>query len=182
MSSHGNDAIVVSCTEVLFQPSFSLCCSPRCLQSLSSTRRKQNTGRTTRITERDTTQSERALVRLNDTHILDSRLYPKSRKESCTPSMKLSSRPCVVFSRVTRTLTWSTFGFTLRAASHTGVYVDGSGPQRDLQERDRSLRRRVSRVRFCTQLVRCCYSDPSRKIAGGLVPLRVLIRLPRYKC
>ena len=70
MSSHGNEVIVVGCTEVLFQPSSSLWCLTRCLQSLSSTRgllygvREQST---MRITTRDTAQSERALVRLLDT-------------------------------------------------------------------------------------------------------------------
>ena len=38
MSSHGNDAVVVGCTEVLFQPSFSVCCLTRCPQSMSWTR------------------------------------------------------------------------------------------------------------------------------------------------
>ena len=67
MSSHGHDAIVVGCTEVLFQPSFSLCCLTRCLQSLSSTRwLRYGVGElsTMCITTSDTAQSERALVRL----------------------------------------------------------------------------------------------------------------------
>ena len=67
MSSHGLDAIVVGCTEVLFQPSFSFCCLTRCLQSLSSTRwLRYGVGEqsTMRITTSDTAQSERAFVRL----------------------------------------------------------------------------------------------------------------------
>ena len=73
MSSHGNDAIVVGCSEVLFQPSFSLWCLTRCLQSLSSTRwLRYGVGEqsTMRITTPDTAQSERALVRPIDTSSL----------------------------------------------------------------------------------------------------------------
>ena len=65
MSSHGNDVIVVGCTEVLFQTSFSLWCLPHWLQSLSSTRwLRYGVGEqsTMRITTPDTAQSERALT------------------------------------------------------------------------------------------------------------------------
>ena len=60
-------------TEVLFQPSFSLCYLTRCLQSLSSTRwLRYGVGdqSTMRITTPDTAQSERALVRFIDTSSL----------------------------------------------------------------------------------------------------------------
>ena len=35
MSTHGHTAIVVGCTEVLFQPSFTLCCLTRSLPTES---------------------------------------------------------------------------------------------------------------------------------------------------
>ena len=73
MSLHGNDVVVVGCTEVFFQTSFSLWCPTRCLQCLSSTRWLRNGGgaqSTMRITTPDTPQSERALVRLIDTSSL----------------------------------------------------------------------------------------------------------------
>ena len=78
MSSHGNDAVVAGCTEVLFQPVFSLCC----LRNMRRTTRWLRYGvgeqSTMRITKPDTAQSERALVRPLDILILDSRQYPKS--------------------------------------------------------------------------------------------------------
>ena len=68
MSSHGNDAVVVGCTEVSFQTSFSLCCLTRCLQSLSSTRwLRYGVGEQITMRVTDTAQSERALVRRFDT-------------------------------------------------------------------------------------------------------------------
>ena len=74
MSSHGDDANVVVCSEVLFQPCFSLVeCLTRCLQTLSSTRwLRYGVGEqsTMRITTPDTAQSERALVRPIDTSSL----------------------------------------------------------------------------------------------------------------
>ena len=95
-----DDATVVGCTEVLFQPSFSLCCSTRCLQSLSSNMLSRNMRRTTRwlrygvgdqrtisITRPYTAQSERALVRLIDTSSLQAVCIKP--KESCT------CHPCV---------------------------------------------------------------------------------------
>ena len=69
MSSHGNDGIVVGCTEVLFQPSFSLCCPTRCLQSLSSMRWLRY-GVGEQSTTLDTAESEHTLVRLIDTSSL----------------------------------------------------------------------------------------------------------------
>ena len=73
MPSHGNDVIVVGCTEMLFQTSFSLWCLTRCVQNLSSSRwLRYGVGEqsTVRITTPDTAQSERALVRLIDTSSL----------------------------------------------------------------------------------------------------------------
>ena len=97
-----NDATVVGCTDVLFQPSFSLCCLTRCLQSLSSTCCLRNMRRTTRwlrccvgdqstlsITRPDTTQSERAVVRLIDTSSSSLEAVCIKPKESCT------CHPCI---------------------------------------------------------------------------------------
>ena len=60
------DATVVGCTEVLFQPSFSLYCSTCCLRNMRRTARWLRYGvgeqSTLRITKPDTAQSERALV------------------------------------------------------------------------------------------------------------------------
>ena len=112
MSSPGNDAIVIGCTEVLFQPSFSLCCVRNMRRLTRWLRYGVAEQSTMRITKPDTAQSERALVRLVDTVILDGRLYPKSMLHTIHEMIVSSS---VVFSRVPRTLTWSTFVFTVRA-------------------------------------------------------------------
>ena len=113
-----NDATAVGCTEVLFQPSFSLCCLTRCLQNLSSTCCLRNMRRTTRwlrygvgdqstlgITRPDTAQSERALVRLIDTSSLEA-VCIKPR-ESCTCHPRID---CVTFCVVL---------FVLHAHHHT---------------------------------------------------------------
>ena len=81
-----NDALVVGCTEVSFQPSFFFCC----LRNIRRTTRWLRYGvgdqSTLRITRPDTTPSERALVRLIDTSSLDSRLY-QAKRELLTSSM-----------------------------------------------------------------------------------------------
>ena len=63
-----NDAAVVGCTEVLFRPSFSLCCSTCCLRNMRRTTRWLRYGvgdqSTSSTTERDSAQTERALARL----------------------------------------------------------------------------------------------------------------------
>ena len=105
MSSHGHDAIVVGCTELLFQPSFSLCCLTRCLQSLSSTRWLRycvGEQRTMRITTSDTAQSERALVRLIGTSSWEA-VCIKPWKDCCAHVIhELTVTSCVVFSPDTR--------------------------------------------------------------------------------
>ena len=78
MSTPGDDAIVIGCTEVLFQPSFSLCCLRNMRRSTRWLRYDVAEQSTTRITKPDTAQSERAIVRLVDTLILDGRLFSKS--------------------------------------------------------------------------------------------------------
>ena len=79
MSTPGNDVVVIGCTEVLFQPSFfSLCCLRNMRRSTRWLRYGVAEQSMMRITKPDTAQSERALVRLIDTLILDSRLYPES--------------------------------------------------------------------------------------------------------
>ena len=70
-----SDATVVGCTEVLFQPSFSLCC-------LRNMRRCVGDQSTLRITRPDTAQSERAFVRLIDTSSLEAVCIKP--EESCT--------------------------------------------------------------------------------------------------
>ena len=86
-----NGAIVVGCTEVLFQPSFSLCCSTCCPRSMRRTTRWLRYGvgeqSTMRITRPCTAQSERALVRLIDTSSLQA--VSIKPKESCT------CHPCI---------------------------------------------------------------------------------------
>ena len=75
-----NVATVVGVTEVLFQPSFFLCC----LRNMRRTTRWLRNGvgdqSTLRITRPDTAQSERALVRLIDTSSLDSRLCQAKKR------------------------------------------------------------------------------------------------------
>ena len=78
MSTPDNEAVVIGCTEVLFQPSFSLCCLQNMRRSTRWLRYGVAKQSTMRITKLHTAQSERALVRLIDTLIFDSRLFPKT--------------------------------------------------------------------------------------------------------
>ena len=81
-----HDAAVVCCTEVLFQPSFSLSCSTCCPRNMRRTTRwlrySVREQSTMRITRPYTAQSERALVRLVDTSSLQAVCIKP--EESCT--------------------------------------------------------------------------------------------------
>ena len=82
-----NDATVVGCTEVLFQPSFLLCCLRKMRRSTRWLLNGVGAQSTMRIKRPDTAQSERALVRLIDTSSLEAVCIKP--KESCT------CHPCI---------------------------------------------------------------------------------------
>ena len=75
-----NDATVVGCTDLLFQPSFFLCCLRNMRRSTRWLRYGVGDQSTLRITRPDTAQSERAPVRLTDTSFLQAVcIMPKER-------------------------------------------------------------------------------------------------------
>ena len=121
MSTPSNDAVVIGCTEMLFQPS-SLCCLRTMRRSTRRLRYGVAEKSTMRSTESDSVQTERVLTRL----VVHS---PSPRLPSVSQAMKrmlhtiheVIVSSSVVFSCVPRTLTWSTFGFTLRAKSLKNV-------------------------------------------------------------
>ena len=113
-----NVAIVVGCTEVLFQPSFSLCCSTCCLRNMRRTTRWLRNGvgdqSTPSTTERDSAQTERVLTRLV--------VHSPSRRQPSVSSQKRENsvahtHPCIdrvilccLLSRYTHNSSWSTLG------------------------------------------------------------------------
>ena len=80
ISTPGNDAVAIGRTEVLFRPSFSLCCLRNTRRSTRWLRYGVAEQSTMRITRPPTAQSERALVRLIDTPSLIAVCIPSHEK------------------------------------------------------------------------------------------------------